>query len=45
MRRGARVTPVRKALPLLNDGASAILSGSTGVEAGDETLGGYAATG
>ncbi len=39
------MTPVRKALPLLNDGASAILSGTTGVEVADETLGGYAATG
>ncbi|MER7306482.1 glucose 1-dehydrogenase [Streptomyces griseoluteus] len=35
---------VQKALPLLNDGASVILNGSTNVDAGDEGLGVYAAT-
>ncbi|HWO67752.1 MAG TPA: SDR family oxidoreductase [Umezawaea sp.] len=35
---------VRKALPLLNDGASVILNGSTNVDVGDRALGVYAAT-
>ncbi|WP_328494396.1 SDR family oxidoreductase [Streptomyces sp. NBC_00414] len=35
---------VQKALPLLNDGASVILNGSTNVDVGDEGLGVYAAT-
>ncbi|MEU3188596.1 SDR family oxidoreductase [Streptomyces sp. NPDC006923] len=35
---------VQKALPLLNDGASIILNGSTNVDVGDEALGVYAAT-
>lgn len=35
---------VQKALPLLNDGASVILNGSTNVDVGDEALGVYAAT-
>ncbi|MFF4035089.1 SDR family NAD(P)-dependent oxidoreductase [Streptomyces sviceus] len=35
---------VQKALPLLNDGASVILNGSTNADAGDEGLGVYAAT-
>ncbi|MGW5158345.1 SDR family oxidoreductase [Nonomuraea wenchangensis] len=35
---------VQKALPLLNDGASVILNGSTNVDAGDEAFGVYAAT-
>ncbi|MFF3249219.1 SDR family NAD(P)-dependent oxidoreductase [Streptomyces sp. NPDC002870] len=35
---------VRKALSLLNDGASVILNGSTNVDVGDEALGVYAAT-
>ncbi|WP_030803451.1 SDR family NAD(P)-dependent oxidoreductase [Streptomyces sp. NRRL F-2799] len=35
---------VQKALPLLNDGASVILNGSTSVDVGDEGLGVYAAT-
>ncbi|MDQ1026155.1 NAD(P)-dependent dehydrogenase (short-subunit alcohol dehydrogenase family) [Streptomyces umbrinus] len=35
---------VKKALPLLNDGASVILNGSTNVDVGDEALGVYAAT-
>ncbi|MCS0603856.1 SDR family oxidoreductase [Streptomyces sp. LP11] len=35
---------VKKALPLLNDGASVILNGSTNVDVGDEGLGLYAAT-
>ncbi|MFF3712340.1 SDR family NAD(P)-dependent oxidoreductase [Streptomyces phaeochromogenes] len=35
---------VKKALPLLNDGASVILNGSTNVDVGDEGLGVYAAT-
>ncbi|MER7564042.1 SDR family NAD(P)-dependent oxidoreductase [Streptomyces sp. NPDC048523] len=35
---------VQKALPLLNEGASVILNGSTNVDVGDEGLGVYAAT-
>jgi NAD(P)-dependent dehydrogenase (short-subunit alcohol dehydrogenase family) len=35
---------VQKALPLLNDGASVILNGSTNVDAGAEAFGVYAAT-
>ncbi|RII09652.1 Sorbitol dehydrogenase [Streptomyces sp. YIM 130001] len=35
---------VQKALPLLNEGASVILNGSTNVDAGDEAMGVYAAT-
>jgi NAD(P)-dependent dehydrogenase (short-subunit alcohol dehydrogenase family) len=35
---------VQKALPLLNDGASVILNGSTNVDVGDEAFGVYAAT-
>jgi NAD(P)-dependent dehydrogenase (short-subunit alcohol dehydrogenase family) len=35
---------VQKALPLLNDGASVILNGSTNVDVGAEALGVYAAT-
>ncbi|MGW4300679.1 SDR family NAD(P)-dependent oxidoreductase [Streptomyces sp. NPDC004646] len=35
---------VQKALPLLNDGASVILNGSTTVDTGDEGMGVYAAT-
>ncbi|MGW1713541.1 SDR family oxidoreductase [Streptomyces sp. NPDC002156] len=35
---------VQKALPLLNDGASVILNGSTTVDAGTEAFGVYAAT-
>ncbi|MFJ8935211.1 SDR family NAD(P)-dependent oxidoreductase [Streptomyces sp. NPDC102365] len=35
---------VQKALPLLNDGASVILNGSTNVDVGDAALGVYAAT-
>ncbi|MER8032072.1 glucose 1-dehydrogenase [Streptomyces bauhiniae] len=35
---------VQKALPLLNDGASVILNGSTNGDVGDEGLGVYAAT-
>lgn len=35
---------VQKALPLLNDGASVILNGSTNVDAGDEAFGVYAAS-
>jgi NAD(P)-dependent dehydrogenase (short-subunit alcohol dehydrogenase family) len=35
---------VQKALPLLNDGASVILNGSTSVDAGMEAFGVYAAT-
>lgn len=35
---------VQKALPLLNDGASVILNGSTTVDAGDEAFGVYAAS-
>ncbi|MGP2442932.1 SDR family NAD(P)-dependent oxidoreductase [Streptomyces sp. JW3] len=35
---------VQKALPLLNDGASVILNGSTNGDVGDEALGVYAAT-
>lgn len=35
---------VKKALPLLNDGASIILNGSTNAEAGDEAFGVYAAS-
>ncbi|MET7457067.1 SDR family oxidoreductase [Streptomyces sp. NPDC005574] len=35
---------VKKALPLLNDGASVILNGSTNVDVGDEGLGVYAAS-
>lgn len=35
---------VQKALPLLNDGASVILNGSTSVDAGAEAFGVYAAT-
>ncbi|MEV4286220.1 SDR family oxidoreductase [Nonomuraea bangladeshensis] len=35
---------VQKARPLLNDGASVILNGSTNVDAGDEAFGVYAAT-
>ncbi|MDA0634574.1 SDR family oxidoreductase [Nonomuraea sp. MCN248] len=35
---------VQKALPLLNDGASVILNGSTNVDAGDAAFGVYAAT-
>nr|WP_186001157.1 SDR family oxidoreductase [Streptomyces sp. IB201691-2A2] len=38
------VFTVKKALPLLNDGASVILNGSTNVDVGDEALGVYAAT-
>ncbi|HLU71449.1 MAG TPA: SDR family oxidoreductase [Nonomuraea sp.] len=34
---------VQKALPLLNDGASVILNGSTNAEAGDQAFGVYAA--
>ncbi|MFD2467493.1 SDR family oxidoreductase [Amycolatopsis silviterrae] len=35
---------VQKALPLLNDGASVILNGSTNVDVGDEAFGVYAAS-
>lgn len=35
---------VQKALPLLNDGASVVLNGSTTVDTGDEAFGVYAAT-
>ncbi|PJN07874.1 short-chain dehydrogenase [Streptomyces sp. CB01635] len=35
---------VQKALPLLNDGASVILNGSTNVDSGNETMGVYSAT-
>ncbi|WP_431995728.1 SDR family NAD(P)-dependent oxidoreductase [Streptomyces griseoflavus] len=35
---------VQKALPLLNEGASVILNGSTNVDAGDEAFGLYAAS-
>ncbi|MEU6224753.1 SDR family oxidoreductase [Streptomyces sp. NPDC047042] len=35
---------VQKALPLLNDGATIILNGSTSVDSGDEAFGVYAAT-
>ena len=35
---------VQKALPLLNDGASVILNGSTNVDVGEEAFGVYAAT-
>ncbi|MFI6297200.1 SDR family oxidoreductase [Nonomuraea sp. NPDC050790] len=35
---------VQKALPLLNDGASVILNGSTNVDSGPEALGVYSAT-
>ncbi|MFE9817279.1 SDR family oxidoreductase [Streptomyces sp. NBC_00236] len=35
---------VQKALPLLNDGASVILNGSTNVDSGDEAFGVYAAS-
>ncbi|WP_055478459.1 SDR family oxidoreductase [Sphaerimonospora mesophila] len=35
---------VQKALPLLNDGASVILNGSTNADVGDEAFGVYAAT-
>lgn len=35
---------VQKALPLLNDGASVILNGSTNVDGGDEAFGVYAAS-
>ncbi|AXK36860.1 SDR family NAD(P)-dependent oxidoreductase [Streptomyces armeniacus] len=35
---------VQKALPLLNDGASVILNGSTTVDSGEEAFGVYAAT-
>ncbi|MCT2586889.1 SDR family NAD(P)-dependent oxidoreductase [Actinophytocola gossypii] len=38
------VFTVRKALPLLNDGASVILNGSTNADVGDEAFGVYAAT-
>ncbi|MEE1939053.1 SDR family oxidoreductase [Streptomyces sp. TRM 70361] len=41
--RGTLLT-VQKALPLLNDGASVILNGSTNVDAGAEAFGVYAAT-
>ncbi|WP_443075260.1 hypothetical protein [Streptosporangium sp. NBC_01469] len=34
---------VQKALPLLNEGASVILNGSTNMDVGDEALGVYAA--
>ncbi|TDC04010.1 SDR family oxidoreductase [Streptomyces sp. 8K308] len=38
------LSTVQKALPLLNDGASVILNGSTNVDAGSEAFGVYAAT-
>ncbi|GAA1799772.1 SDR family NAD(P)-dependent oxidoreductase [Actinomadura chokoriensis] len=38
------VFTVKKALPLLNDGASIILNGSTNADAGDEAFGVYAAS-
>ncbi|MFE0173221.1 SDR family oxidoreductase [Streptomyces sp. NPDC059002] len=41
--RGTMFT-VQKALPVLNDGASVILNGSTNVDVGDEAFGVYAAT-